>query len=183
MGFCFFNSIALAAEYLTRHLGFRRVLIFDFDVHHGNGTQHMFEERDDVFFISTHQDPRTCYPGSGYACEKGGGPGSGFTRNLPFPPGTEDAAFLEQVEHELFPLLLEYAPDFILVSAGFDAHEDDPLSSLNLTDRAFSRLTKRLKQQALESAEGRMVSILEGGYDLEALSLCVSEHLKVLCSD
>ena len=80
-------------------------------------------------------------------------------------------------------MLLEYAPDFILVSAGFDAHEDDPLASLNLTDRAFSRLTKRLKQQALESAEGRMVSILEGGYDLEALSLCVSEHLKVLFSD
>ena len=183
MGFCFFNSIALAAEYLTRQLGYRRVLIFDFDVHHGNGTQHLFEERDDVFFVSTHQDPRSCYPGTGYARETGRGPGSGFTRNLPFPPWTEDAAYLDQVEHQVLPLLIEYAPDFILVSAGFDAHRDDPLASLNLTERAFSSLTARLKQQALESAEGRLVSILEGGYELEALSLCVSEHLKVLSSD
>ena len=183
MGFCFFNSIALAAEYLTRRLGYRRVLIFDFDVHHGNGTQHLFEERDDVFFVSTHQDPRSCYPGTGYARETGRGPGSGFTRNLPLSPWTEDAAYLDQVEHQLLPLLIEYAPDFILVSAGFDAHRDDPLASLNLTERAFSSLTSRLKQQALESAEGRLVSILEGGYELEALSLCVSEHLKVLSSD
>ena len=183
MGFCFFNSIALAAEYLTRRLGYRRVLIFDFDVHHGNGTQHLFEERDDVFFVSTHQDPRSCYPGTGYARETGRGPGSGFTRNLPLSPWTEDAAYLEQVEHQLLPLLIEYAPDFILVSAGFDAHRDDPLASLNLTERAFISLTSRLKQQALESAEGRLVSILEGGYELEALSLCVSEHLKVLSSD
>ena len=183
MGFCFFNSIALAAEYLTRRLGYRRVLIFDFDVHHGNGTQHLFEERDDVFFVSTHQDPRSCYPGTGYARETGRGPGSGFTRNLPLPPWTEDASYLDQVEHQLLPLLIEYAPDFILVSAGFDAHRDDPLASLNLTERAFSSLTSRLKQQALESAEGRLVSILEGGYELEALSLCVSEHLKVLSSD
>ena len=183
MGFCFFNSIALAAEYLTRRLGYRRVLIFDFDVHHGNGTQHLFEERDDVFFVSTHQDPRSCYPGTGYARETGRGPGSGFTRNLPLPPWTEDAAYLDQVEHQLLPLLIEYAPDFILVSAGFDAHRDDPLASLNLTERAFNSLTSRLKQQALESAEGRLVSILEGGYELEALSLCVSEHLKVLSSD
>ena len=183
MGFCFFNSIALAAEYLTRQLGYRRVLIFDFDVHHGNGTQHLFEERDDVFFVSTHQDPRSCYPGTGYARETGRGPGSGFTRNLPLPPWTEDAAYLDQVEHQVLPLLIEYAPDFILVSAGFDAHRDDPLASLNLTERAFSSLTARLKQQALESAEGRLVSILEGGYELEALSLCVSEHLKVLSSD
>ena len=183
MGFCFFNSIALAAEYLTRRLGYRRVLIFDFDVHHGNGTQHLFEERDDVFFVSTHQDPRSCYPGTGYARETGRGPGSGFTRNLPLPPWTEDAAYLDQVEHQLLPLLIEYAPDFILISAGFDAHRDDPLASLNLTERAFTSLSERLKQQALESAEGRLVSILEGGYELEALSLCVSEHLKVLSSD
>ncbi len=183
MGFCFFNSIALAAEYLTSRLGYRRVLIFDFDVHHGNGTQHLFEERDDVFFVSTHQDPRSCYPGTGYARETGRGPGSGFTRNLPLPPWTEDAAYLDQVEHQLLPLLIEYAPDFILISAGFDAHRDDPLASLNLTERAFTSLSERLKQQALESAEGRLVSILEGGYELEALSLCVSEHLKVLSSD
>ena len=111
MGFCFFNSIALAAEYLTRRLGYRRVLIFDFDVHHGNGTQHLFEERDDVFFVSTHQDPRSCYPGTGYARETGRGPGSGFTRNLTLPPWTEDAAYLDQVEHQLLPLLIEYAPE------------------------------------------------------------------------
>ena len=183
MGFCFFNNIALAAEYLTRSLGYKRVLIFDFDVHHGNGTQHLFEERDDVFFISTHQDPRSCYPGTGYSNETGRGPGSGFTRNLPLPPWTEDAAYLDQVEHQLLPLLIEYAPDFILISAGFDAHRDDPLASLNLTDIAFTKLTERLKLQASESAGGRMVSILEGGYDVQALSLCVHEHLKVLSSD
>ena len=183
MGFCFFNSIALAAEYLTSKLGYSRVLIFDFDVHHGNGTQHLFEDRDDVFYVSTHQNPRTCYPGTGYADEKGTGPGTGYTLNLPLPPSTSDSSYMELVEHELLPQLTEYAPEFILVSAGFDAHRNDPLAALNLTDQSFTSLTARLKKIAEISAGGRIVSLLEGGYDLEALSFCVTEHLKVLKDD
>ena len=183
MGFCIFGNVAIAAKHALDFHKLPKVAVIDFDVHHGNGTQHLFEERDDVFFISTHQDPRSCYPGTGYSNETGRGPGSGFTRNLPLPPWTEDAAYLDQVEHQLLPLLIEYAPDFILVSAGFGAHRDDPLASLNLTDIAFTKLTERLKLQASESAGGRMVSILEGGYDVQALSLCVHEHLKVLSSD
>ena len=183
MGFCIFGNVAIAAKHALDFHKLPKVAVIDFDVHHGNGTQHLFEERDDVFFISTHQDPRSCYPGTGYSNETGRGPGSGFTRNLPLPPWTEDAAYLDQVEHQLLPLLIEYAPDFILVSAGFDAHRDDPLASLNLTHIAFTKLTERLKLQASESAGGRMVSILEGGYDVQALSLCVHEHLKVLSSD
>lgn len=183
MGFCFFNNVALAAEFLSRQLGYRRVLIFDFDVHHGNGTQHLFEERDDVFYVSIHQDPRTCYPGSGFAGEKGKGHGKGFTLNVPIPAYTADLAYLDLFSHQVLPQLIEYAPDFVLVSAGFDAHLADPLASLNLTETSFHTLITELKRLAEISAGGRILSLLEGGYDLDALSACVRDHLLVLKSD
>ena len=180
MGFCFFNNIALAAEFLTREMGFKRVLIFDFDVHHGNGTQHFFEERSDIFFASIHQDPRTSFPGTGFAHERGSGGGAGFTLNVPVPPGMGDEEYLQIFYDQVQPKLEEYKPDFVLVSAGFDAHRDDPLASLNLTERTFRELTRELKQLAEQYAGGRIMSLLEGGYDLNALSSCVQEHLLIL---
>ena len=183
MGFCFFNNIALAAEFLSREMGFQRILIIDFDVHHGNGTQHFFEERSDIFFVSMHQDPRTCYPGTGFAKENGRGVGTGYTLNVPVPPGIEDAEYLQIFSTDVKPKLEEYNPDFVLISAGFDAHRDDPLASLNLTESTFKKLSFELKQLAEQTAGGRMLSILEGGYELNALSSCVSEHLQILASD
>jgi len=183
MGFCFFNNIALAAEFLSREMGFQRILIIDFDVHHGNGTQHFFEERSDIFFVSMHQDPRTCYPGTGFAKENGRGAGTGYTLNIPVPPGIEDAEYLQIFSTDVKPKLEEYNPDFVLISAGFDAHRDDPLASLNLTESTFKKLSFELKRLAEQTAGGRMLSMLEGGYDLNALSSCVSEHLQILASD
>ena len=183
MGFCFFNNIALAAEFLSREMGFQRILIIDFDVHHGNGTQHFFEERSDIFFVSMHQDPRTCYPGTGFAKENGRGVGTGYTLNVPVSPGIEDAEYLQIFSTDVKPKLEEYNPDFVLISAGFDAHRDDPLASLNLTESTFKKLSFELKRLAEQTAGGRMLSMLEGGYDLNALSSCVSEHLQILASD
>ena len=183
MGFCFFNNIALAAEFLSREMGFQRILIIDFDVHHGNGTQHFFEERSDIFFVSMHQDPRTCYPGTGFAKENGRGVGTGYTLNIPVPPGIEDAEYLQIFSTDVKPKLEEYNPDFVLISAGFDAHRDDPLASLNLTESTFKKLSFELKRLAEQTAGGRMLSMLEGGYDLNALSSCVKEHLLILASD
>ena len=183
MGFCFFNNIALAAEFLSREMGFQRILIIDFDVHHGNGTQHFFEERSDIFFVSMHQDPRTCYPGTGFAKENGRGVGTGYTLNVPVPPGIEDTEYLQIFSTDVKPKLEEYNPDFVLISAGFDAHRDDPLASLNLTESTFKKLSFELKRLAEQTAGGRILSMLEGGYDLNALSSCVSEHLQILASD
>jgi len=183
MGFCFFNNIALAAEFLCSEMGFKRVLIFDFDVHHGNGTQHLFEERGDVYFVSMHQDPRTCYPGTGYADERGKGEGAGYTLNVPVMAGTRDEEYLQIFFDQVHPKMEEYKPDFILVSAGFDAHRDDPLASLNLTEHAYVVLTIELKKLAERFAEGRIMSMLEGGYDLNALSSSVKDHLDILRSE
>ena len=183
MGFCFFNNIALAAEFLAREFGYSRIAIVDFDVHHGNGTQHLFEERPDVLFISTHQDPRTCYPGTGFAKEQGTGQGTGYTVNVPLASGTEDEEYLHHFRTMVLPALEDYQPQFMLVSAGFDAHRDDPLASLNLTERSYREVSHALVQIAEEHAGGRLVSLLEGGYDLRALSTSVREHVSVLMGE
>ena len=183
MGFCFFNNIALASEFLISEMGFQRVLIVDFDVHHGNGTQHFFEERADIFYVSLHQDPRTCFPGTGFAEERGRGAGTGYTLNVPLAPGMEDTEYLQSFYTEVKPKLKEYKPDFVLISAGFDAHRDDPLASLNLTESTFRELSLELKRLAEQTAGGRILSMLEGGYDLNALSSCVREHLLILEAD
>lgn len=180
MGFCFFNNVAIAAEFLRKNLRYQRILIFDFDVHHGNGTQHLFEETAQVLYASTHQDPRTCYPGTGFAHETGFGLGKGFTLNFPMPPGTSDERYLEFFHNRIIPQFKEYKPDFILLSAGFDGHTRDPLAMLDLTENCYHEITKQMRTLAEEFASGRLVSLLEGGYDLEALALSVEAHIQAL---
>ena len=144
MGFCFFNTIACVAEWLREHEGMERIFIFDFDVHHGNGTQHLFEERDDVFYASTHRYP--FYPGTGAANEIGIGKGRGFTKNIPFDGGTGDAAYLRAVEDDIVRVIDDYAPNAILLSSGFDAHRRDPLGGMRVTENAFGEI--KLEPQA-----------------------------------
>jgi acetoin utilization deacetylase AcuC-like enzyme len=178
MGFCFFNTIACVAEWLRERDGIERVFIFDFDVHHGNGTQHLFEERDDVFYASMHRYP--FYPGTGAAGEIGAGKGRGFTKNIPFEGGTGDAKYLRAVEDDIVKTIDDYAPDVILLSAGFDAHRRDPLGGMRVTEAAYGEITRRIVECAERSAKGRVLSLLEGGYDMEGLAASVAEHVAEL---
>jgi acetoin utilization deacetylase AcuC-like enzyme len=175
MGFCYFNNAAVAAERLRRHHGCRRVAVFDFDVHHGNGTQHLFEERADVFYASTHQYP--FYPGTGAAHERGVGAGEGFTLNLPLPAGTDDAGFRLAIESRILPALRAYAPEVLVLSAGFDAWRDDPLGGMAVTEEGFAAGSRGLGAVAEEVCQGRVLAVLEGGYDLGALPRLVAAHL------
>lgn len=179
MGFCLFNTIAVAARYMQERHAAERLFILDWDVHHGNGTQAAFYDDPTVYFCSIHQSP--LYPGSGAAQERGGGSGEGTTLNFPLPPGSGDAAFLRILEDYVFPELDEYHPDVILVSAGFDAHRDDPLANLMLTDDCFATMTARLLEHADRLCGGRVLSLLEGGYDLDALGRCAERHVRELC--
>jgi acetoin utilization deacetylase AcuC-like enzyme len=180
MGFCLFGNVALAADYLTGELGVERVAIIDFDVHHGNGTQHLLEDRSDVMFISLHQDPATNYPGTGYAKEIGAGRGEGYTLNIPLAQGGGDDVYMKAFGSQVLPRLAEYKPQFLLVSAGFDAAMEDPLAGMNVTTDGFAWMSRRLVEAASELCGGRLVSVLEGGYDLDALSRGVVAHVKVL---
>lgn len=167
MGFCFFNNAAVAAEHLRRRHGCERVAIFDFDVHHGNGTQHLFEERADVFYASLHQWP--FYPGTGAAGERGRGAGLGATLNLPLAAGSGDAEARAAVDGGLLPELARFAPELLIVSAGFDAWRGDPLGGLAWSEAWFGELGGRLAGAAGDGARGRVLAVLEGGYDLGAL--------------
>ena len=178
MGFCLFNNVAVAARWLHNHAGIQRVLIIDWDVHHGNGTQHIFESDPDIFYFSLHQFP--LYPGTGERDERGVGPGEGATLNCPLPPGSGDDAFLGTLDKDLRQAAVEFDPGFILLSAGFDAHRRDPLAQLQVTTEAYAEATKILVGLAEEHADGRLVSVLEGGYDLEALGASVETHLTTL---
>jgi acetoin utilization deacetylase AcuC-like enzyme len=180
MGFCLYNNVAVAARYAqaTYPDRIRRILIVDFDVHHGNGTQEIFEDDPTVFFFSLHQYP--WYPGTGAAYERGRGPGEGTTLNIPLPAGTTGKDYLPQFERGLSRALATFTPDLLLVSAGFDAHESDPLGSLLLTDETYRQLTDLLLQAARQTAEGRLVSCLEGGYNLTTLGETVRTHLHQL---
>jgi|UniRef100_A0A7C3UW29 acetoin utilization deacetylase AcuC-like enzyme len=180
MGFCFFNNIALGAVYLLENFGLERVAIVDWDVHHGNGTQHLFESDPRVFYLSLHEDPYSCYPGTGLAQEQGKGKGLGFTLNLPLPAGSGDEAYLGALEREGLPRLREFAPQFVLISAGFDAHEDDPLAHQNLTRGAYQKMGSLVLKLAEDFAQGRLISVLEGGYNLTVLADCVEDHLRLL---
>ncbi len=166
-GFCIFNNIAIAAEHLIRERGLKRVLIADFDLHHGNGTQHSFYDRSDVLFFSTHQYP--FYPGSGHWSEVGDGPGEGFTFNVPLAPGKtgEDYAFI--FERLLAPAARKFKPEFILVSAGFDIYGGDPLGGMNVTEEGFGAMAAILTGLAEELCDGRLLVVLEGGYNLLGL--------------
>lgn len=178
MGFCFFNTMACVAEWLREQPGIERVFIFDFDVHHGNGTQHLFEEREDVFYASTHRYP--FYPGTGAAGEIGTGPGRGYTKNIPLAAGEGDAALLGATEDEIVRIIDDYRPNAILLSSGFDAHRRDPLGGMNVTEHGYGELTRRMVECAERWCEGRVFSLLEGGYDLEGLSASVDEHVRAL---
>ena len=180
MGFCLFNHIAIAADYLTHAHHLPRVAVVDFDVHHGNGTQHSFDERADVLFISIHQDPRTLYPGTGFAHETGRGAGEGLTLNVPMAPGSGDDDYRGAFDEKIIPKLDEYRPQLLLISAGFDAMAEDPLANIELTDRAFDWMTRRLVQVAERHCESRVLSVLEGGYDLSALGRAAIAHARAL---
>ncbi|WP_200761580.1 histone deacetylase family protein [Poriferisphaera corsica] len=183
MGFCFFNNIALAADYLTDRYGLDRVAIVDFDVHHGNGTQHLLENRSDILVINIHQHPSTLYPGTGFAYEEGKEQGTGFTLNLPLQPGAEFTDYRQIFIHKIVPKLNEFKPQFLLLSAGFDASKDDPLASMNLAPSDFSWITNTLKQIAARHADHRLLSVLEGGYDLRSLAECAAAHVQSLLDD
>jgi acetoin utilization deacetylase AcuC-like enzyme len=175
MGFCLFNNVAIGARYLQKRYGIERVLIVDWDVHHGNGTQDTFYGDPSVFYFSSHQHPH--YPGSGSAGETGEGAGEGFTLNAPLSSGSGDEEYLRVFSEKLAPAMDKFQPEFVFISAGFDGHRSDPLSSINLTGKGFGRLTAVVNGIAEKYAAGRLVSVLEGGYDLDGLSDSVAEHL------
>lgn len=178
MGFCFFNTIACVAEWLREQQKIERILIFDFDVHHGNGTQSLFERRDDVYYASIHRFP--FYPGTGAAREVGTGAGRGFTTNVPLCAGDGDAEVLRAVEQTIVGILDDYRPDVLLLSSGFDAHRRDPLGGMNVTEQAYGEMTRRMTEAARRHCRGRVLSLLEGGYDPEGLSASVAEHVLAL---
>ncbi|RMH33487.1 MAG: histone deacetylase [Nitrospirae bacterium] len=178
MGFCFFNNVAIATRYVQRRYGIARVLIVDWDVHHGNGTQQAFYEDPTVLFFSIHQHP--LYPGTGLASERGAGQGEGFTINVPMPAGEGDARYQEVFETILVAAADAFRPECVMISAGFDAHRADPLASMELTEDGYAMLTSIVREIAARHAEGRIVSCLEGGYHLQALAASVERHLRTL---
>jgi len=178
MGFCIFNNVALAARYAQRRHGLERVLIADWDVHHGNGTQDIFYADGSVFFFSTHQHP--WYPGTGSAEETGEGAGRRTTLNCPFPAGSGRAEILGAFQQKLLPAARNFKPDLVLISAGFDSRAGDPLGGFTLSDGDFADLTALLLEIAGSYAGGRLVSVLEGGYSLEGLAAAAEAHVKAL---
>jgi acetoin utilization deacetylase AcuC-like enzyme len=178
MGFCLLNHVALAAEHLIRRRGLRRVAIVDIDVHHGNGTQAIFEDRSEVLYVSVHEHPGTLpFPGTGNADERGRGAGFGYTLNLPMTAGSGDADYRCVFARRLVPALEQFAPEMLLVSAGFDAAADDRIANINLEPDSYAWITRQLVEVAESSCSGRLVSVLEGGYDPVTLGRCVVAHV------
>lgn len=178
MGFCFFNNAAIAARYLRKKHGLGRVLIVDWDVHHGNGTQDAFARDGSVMYFSTHQHP--FYPGTGKEDETGEGEGRGLIVNVPLPAGSGDEAILGAYERKLKPAAEAFRPDFVLVSCGFDSHKGDRLGGFAVTTPGFARMTRFVREIAEKHAKGRLVSILEGGYTLENLEAAAEAHVRTL---
>lgn len=178
MGFCLFNNVAILARYLQKHHGLDNILIVDWDVHHGNGTQAIFDDDPSVLYFSVHQYP--FYPGTGAATETGRGRGQGFTMNVPLSAGSGDETYIAVFEQQLLPRALAYRPDFVLISAGFDAHYADPLAHMQVTEEGYRRLTRVVKEIAATCSQQRLISVLEGGYNLEALGRSVQVHVEEL---
>ncbi|MDZ7641915.1 MAG: histone deacetylase [Desulfurivibrio sp.] len=180
-GFCLFNNIAIAAHYAQQQLGYQRLLLVDWDLHHGNGTQHAFADSARLLFFSTHQFP--CFPGSGAFTEVGRGAGEGYTINVPLPGGQDDAAFARLYNELLVPLARQYQPELIMVSAGFDTYAGDPLGAMMVSELGYAYMTRVLTELAAELCDQRLVMVLEGGYDLGIMERGVMTCLGEMAGD
>jgi acetoin utilization deacetylase AcuC-like enzyme len=180
MGFCYFNNVAIAARYLQKAFGIQRVGIVDFDVHHGNGTQHLFEKDPTVFYYSIHQHPSFAFPGTGREFEAGVEIGAGFTKNSPVLPGQGDDIYHKLLQSDLLPVFERFKPEVILVSTGFDGHESDDMSDVALTTEGYSWIMETIMQLGRQYADGRVISVLEGGYCLEKLGELAANHVRIL---
>lgn len=180
MGFCYFNNVAICARYLQQEWKIKRVAVIDFDVHHGNGTQHIFEDDNTVFYYSIHQHPSFAFPGTGRDFEDGIKTGKGFTKNSPVLPGQGDEEYRHLIKNDLLPAMDFFQPEFVIVSAGFDAHEDDDLADMKLSTDCFSWIMRQIVAIAATYSQGRLVSVLEGGYALERLPELAYNHLQIL---
>jgi len=180
MGFCIYNSVAVVARYLQKKYGLERILIVDFDVHHGNGTQDIFYEDNNVFYFSVHQHP--LFPGTGRPNEIGKGKGEGYTLNVELPKGSGNNEVIEAFNLQLRPAMNKFKPEFVLVSAGFDAHKGDPLGQLNYTDSGYGAVAEILQDISQKYANGKILYMLEGGYNAENVSQSVQKILSVLIS-
>lgn len=178
MGFCLFNNVAIGAKYARTVLHMKKVAIIDFDVHHGNGTQNVFYADPSVFYVSLHLYPH--YPGTGAETETGSGNAAGFNLNLPMSSGMGDEEYLKRMDEVIIPALSQFAPDLILVSAGFDAHREDPLGGAAVTEIGFAEMTRRIVELAHKLGHDRVVSVLEGGYNLDALARSATAHVAEL---
>ncbi|HIJ53749.1 MAG TPA: SUMF1/EgtB/PvdO family nonheme iron enzyme [Planctomycetes bacterium] len=178
MGFCIFNNVAIGARYIQKKYHLSKILIVDWDVHHGNATQAMFYDDPNVLYFGVHQYP--FYPGTGSEAEKGSGKGLNYNINVPLPAGSTDDDYVRVFKEKLEPAALTFSPDFVLISAGFDAHENDLLGGMKVTAQGFAQLTAIVKTIAQKCCQGRLVSVLEGGYDLEGLAASVEAHIQVL---
>lgn len=180
MGFCYFNNVAIGARYLQRQYGIERVGIIDFDVHHGNGTQHIFEQDQSVFYYSIHEHPSFSYPGTGRDFDTGSGEGEGYTLNSPILPGRGDNDYRKKLTEDLIPAFKRFQPQAMLISAGFDAHVSDLMSGVNLTTDGYDFVSELIMNLANTLTDGKLVSVLEGGYNLQMLPLLVENHIKHL---
>jgi len=180
MGFCYFNNVAIGARYLQKEYGIQKVGIIDFDVHHGNGTQHIFENDDTVFYYSIHEHPSFAYPGTGRDFEKGIQGGDGFTLNSPILPGRGDMDYRKKLTTDMVPAFKEFEPEVFLISAGFDAHASDLMSGINLSKEGYKFISETIMNLVNKYASGRVVSVLEGGYNLEILPELVAGHIRIM---
>ena len=182
MGFCYFNNVAIAARYIQQQWDIQRVGIVDFDVHHGNGTQHIFERDATVYYYSIHQHPTFAYPGTGREFETGKDAGRGYTKNSPMLPGQGDKEYKQILQRDLVPAFADFKPQVILVSSGFDGHIEDNMSDIKLTTDGYTWIIKMIVELAAEHAQGRLISVLEGGYSIRRLPELARNHVEVLLS-